>query len=65
MAELAEVVGAPAEEVSLPPAAIVETPLRPGMTCATRESVVVPLPSWPEELAPQHATAPPVERAHP
>ena len=28
------------------------------------ESVVVPLPSWPEELLPQHCTVPPDNNAH-
>ena len=47
-----------------PPAVIAVTPVRPLTATGVDELVVVPLPSWPEELRPQHLTVPVVSRAH-
>ena len=49
---------------SLPPAAVPASP-RPGKSTSTglAEVVVVPLPSWPESLAPQQNTRPSFKRA--
>src|SRR3990170_3387966 len=46
------------------PAAIAATPLaRPATPTGTLLSVVVPFPSWPPPLLPQHLTPPPLVRA--
>jgi hypothetical protein len=48
-----------------PPAVIAVTPLaRPVTSTGVLLSVVVPLPSWPAPLAPQHLTPPPLVSAH-
>ena len=49
----------------MPPAAIPATPLpRPETVTGEWRSVVVPSPSWPERLSPQHWTAPALVSAH-
>ena len=49
--------------VSPAPAEIWVTPVRPLTLTGVEESVLVPSPSWPDWLSPQHLTVPPARRA--
>ena len=51
-------------QVNGPPTAMAETPLKPATATGVGELVVVPLPSSPDSLLPQHATVPPDSNAH-
>jgi len=46
-----------------PPTAIAVAPLRPETATGVEEAVVVPLPSLPYPLSPQHSTVPPESTA--
>ena len=48
----------------LPPALIATAVLRPVTTTGVDALVVVPLPSWPEALAPEHLAVPLASTAH-
>ncbi len=45
------------------PAVMADTPVRPETASGVVDDVVVPVPSSPTELLPQHLTVPPLRRA--
>ena len=50
--------------VCSPPAAIATALVRPATLTGEERSVVVPSPSWPRSLKPQHETVPSARSAH-